>query len=223
MAEFRVGRMYHDSGNPVVPPTFLADKQTLRVPVMMRDAVCTTCDDTGRMNAGIWCPDCGGKNSGKDNQLTDAETQMRDHLARDQEYRRIHSGNMPGYRFAADTEATRASRQQLADAYQEYETRLTSSWKDVGGEFTSDDPASRMNIGAGSPSKNFGRTRQEGDVCTMDNGRPGHIGANGECIPDRGSEDSRSVQDMMRDHQLKMAEETRLYENSVANAYKTLR
>ena len=131
MAEFRVGRMYHDSGNPVVPPAFLADKQTLRVPVMMRDAVCTTCDDTGRMKAGIWCPDCGGKNSGKDNQLTDAETQMRDHLARDQEYRRIHSGNMPGYRFAADTEATRASRQQLADAYAAYEETLTSAWKDV--------------------------------------------------------------------------------------------
>lgn len=199
----------------------LADGQRFRVPTLMRDAVCSTCDGTGRWTeARLRCPDCGGKNLGNDRQLTDVETQMRDHLARDQDYRRTHAGNMAGYRYAADSEERRASRQQLHDAYAEYEATLVSSWKDL--EPLTQSPDIAWSTGAGSPSKNFGKPAPDGSVCTLSDGRPGHI-VNGECVADSSNDSSRSLQDMMRDHQLRMAEETRIYENSVANAYKNLR
>ena len=158
---FQVGKMYRTDGMPIRlrerdGALVLADRERHRTPLMMRDNVtCTTCNDTGRHPAGIWCPDCNSKNLRKDSQVTDAQIEMRDQIARDQLYRRTHSGNMPGYRYAADTEATRASKQQLHDAYQEYETRLTSMWKDVS-------PDVDWSTGAGNPARNFGKLPPRG-------------------------------------------------------------
>lgn len=160
----------------------------------------------------------GGK--GKDSQLTDAETQMRDHIARDQEYRRTH-GNMAGWRFAADTEATRASRQQLHDAYAEYETRLTSSWRSLDAEYVAS-PSAEPNVGAGSPSRNFGK-QHPGDQCmTDDTHEPGHLDENLVCVADS-KRDSRTVTDIARDHAIRMDQEIRDCENSISSAYKTLK
>jgi hypothetical protein len=85
--KFQVGRIYTKRDDAAA---ILADGQTMIVRTMQRDAaVCPTCDNTGKMKAGIRCPDCGGKNLDTGGQLTDAETQMRTHIARDSAWRAV--------------------------------------------------------------------------------------------------------------------------------------
>jgi hypothetical protein len=208
---FQVGRIYADTDDA----TILADGQRFRVPTLMRDGeTCDDCGVSGRYPASVRCPTCGDRNA-----LTDAETQLQDHLARDQEYRRTHSGNMPGYRFAADSEERRASRQQLHDAYAEYEARLTSSWKGL--EPLNQNPDVDWSTAAGSPSRNFGKPAPEGSVCTTSDGRPGHI-VNGECVASH-EDSSRPLADKRAEHQRVMNDIYEQYSRQQSEAYRTLK
>jgi hypothetical protein len=225
MTEFRVGKMYRTDGKPVVlPPAMLADGQRFRVPVMLRDnntATCVTCNDTGRHPAGIRCPDCGGKNLGKDSQLTDAETQMRDFIARDEAWRKSSQENRAGFRYAADTEATRALRQQLHDAYAEHERYITTAYRDVS-------PDVDWSTGAGAPARRFSNPEggaKEGDPCMTDDKRVGTLQrtAAGDlvCVAS-GSEDSRTLDQKVAAHRQIMDAEYKNYEAQIGSAWKKI-
>jgi hypothetical protein len=227
MTEFRVGRIYTKRDDDAV----LADKQTMRVPTMMRDGkTCDDCGGTGLYPASVRCPICSGTGGNTANtagdraSLSDAEIQMQDRLAKDAAWRKSSEAHRAGWRTATvDSKEVQASRQALHDAYAEHERYITTAYRDLGPAFLnrSTDPDD-WSTGAGNPARNFGKSPQQGDVCTID-GRAGHIGANGECIPDRGNEDSRSLADKMADHQRVMDDVYRNYEAQISGSYKTLR
>jgi hypothetical protein len=228
MTEFRVGRIFRNDGKPVtLPDAILADKQTMRVSVMMRDGEtngpCSDCGGSGLYPASVRCPTCGGTGIDPANTASDraslSDAKMRDHMAKDEAWRQATQAHRAGFRIDSSPEG-RAARQKTFDAMAQYDDEREAAYKTLASEFTASDPSSRMNIGAGSPSKKFGRV-QEGDVCTTSAGQPGRIAANGECVASH--EDRRTVVDIARDHATRMDAEYQNYETQIGSAYRTLK
>ena len=216
MTEFKIGQMYRSDGKPVTPPSYLADKQRMRVSTMMRDSeingVCSTCNGKGVWTeARLRCPDCLGKGGsiketlnsmttqtesarggefGNDHALTN-DAKIQDAVARDRAWREASAGSRPGFRYDSSPEG-KARRQKTFDAMAAYDDERESAWKDVSSTF-------------------------EQNVTTLS--KPptpeelGQIKRN----------DGRTTAQIAKDHQARMAEETRNYENFLANAYKQLR
>jgi hypothetical protein len=161
-------------------------------------------------------------------QLTDAEIQMQDHIARDHAWRQATAGNRPGFRIDSSAEG-QAARAKVFDALAEADDEREAAWKNtppdswfgcgVDSEYAGG-PDSQFNTGQGSPSRNFGKPPQERDVCTTNDGRKGTI-KNGECVAL--SEDNRTIDQRMADHAEHMRDLYARYQDSVSNAYKTLR
>jgi hypothetical protein len=87
----------------------------------------------------------------------------------------LHTFSRPGFRVANNAFA----RGELKAAYAAYERDLGDAYKA---------PADIPPTGFGSASASEMRGDKEGDVCTI-NGRPGHLNAKLECIPDEGEDD----------------------------------
>jgi hypothetical protein len=206
MTEFRVGKMYRTDGKTVTPPAaFLADKQSMRISVMMRDNAagftCKECGGLGRfVDASIKCMFCKGSglvdangvgidpaNTTTDHSsLSDADRRV---LA-DAEMRARAVGHRPGWAIDSSPEG-RAARQKTFDAMAEADEERENAWRNL--------------------SSNIVPPSIAADTDTTNNDLR------------RAQADHRTTDQIAKDHQLRMAEETRNYETSVANAYKTLR
>jgi hypothetical protein len=205
---FKIGQIYRN---------VLQDGETLRVPVMLRDAApagfCKECQGRGRWtDMNLTCPYCSGSGmilaNGDDETSNNTEAarggefgadhasinyaKIRDAVARDRAWRDATAGSRPGFRIDSSPEG-KARRQKTFDAMAEMEEQRAHAWKDVS---TFEENTARIS----KPP-----TQEEmGQIKRMSN-------------------DGRTTAQIAKDHQERMAEETRLYENSVANAYKTLR
>lgn len=181
-------RIFRTDGKPVTLPKYLRDGDTHRTPMMARDGYyCDLCGNTGVVpESSTRCPVCSAKGivHGDRALVTDAEVQM--HIARDGAWRTETAGSRAGFRYAADSEATRAGRQALHDSYAQHEQYITSAWQTLSSNVAPPTVASNTDV---RPVQTDGKTTDQ----------------------------------IAKDHQERMAEETRLYEQSVANAYKTLR
>lgn len=208
---FKIGQIYRN---------VLQDGETLRVPVMLRDAApagfCKECQGRGRWtDMNLTCPYCSGSGMisangddevvsatsnntegarqgefGTDHALTN-DAKIRDAIARDAAWRDATAGHRPGWRV---TDAGKEHHMRMQDEYSRLDDERENAWKDVSTTF-------------------------EQNVTTLSKPpTPEEL----EQIK-RMSNDGRTTAQIAKDHQARMAEETRIYENSVANAYKTLR
>ena len=146
MTEFRVGKMYRTDGKTVTPPAaFLADKQSMRISVMMRDIAarftCKECGGLGRfVDASIKCMFCKGSglvdangvgidpaNTTTDHSsLSDADRRV---LA-DAEMRARAVGHRPGWAIDSSPEG-RAARQKTFDAMAEADEERGNAWRNL--------------------------------------------------------------------------------------------
>ena len=112
------------------------------------------------------------------------------------------ASHRPGFRIAD------AQRRDLS-VYDEYDVEISNSWK--------------------KPPSGFGSGefvgQREGDLCTID-GAPGRLRKDDDgnlvCMPDhpRGRRDTRTLDEIVQDHRLRMIEEYDAYDRNLAESWR---
>jgi hypothetical protein len=191
---FKVGQIYKD---------VLQDGETLRLPVMLKDAArfCDFCSGSGKIkDASIRCPLCGGSGLlNREGQGVDVDEVVRatsnnteaarggafgtdhalsDAVLADLEFCARVSGHRPGWRV---TDEGRAHHTRMNDVYAEVDNEREAAWKDA------------------TPPAEMGR------------------------IKPPPSDDNRTLDQKVADHRRVMDAEYMNYENQIGNAYRTLK
>lgn len=117
----------------------------------------------------------------------------------------------PGFRLVDPRDVSKQMRDAVDQAYSDYETDLTSAYKN--------------NPPTGEGSGEFVGQREH-DLCTID-GRPGRLVRDDEtgelvCMADHpsGERDTRTVDERVRDHELRMVEEYDAYDRALRDAWR---
>jgi hypothetical protein len=214
---FQVGRIYTDTDDA----TILADGQTMRVRTMQRDSAagfCKECQGRGRWtDMNLTCPYCSGSGmilangdpvdetvsatSNNTEAARDGEFGSTDHALTNDAKIRDAVARDRAWRDATAgsrpgwyiTDEGRAHHVRMADVYAEVDNERENAWKDVS-------------------------TFEENPATLSKPPTPEEL----EQIKHM-SNDGRTTAQIAKDHQARMAEETRNYEAQISNAYKNLR